>query len=227
MKQNKKGLNFAIGGIAAGIAILCFAGGYFFNKKESVVVLNPEVIRRESVLFQKIAIEQEKYETYLKTQVMVLQNILETDAKKFNEKKKTLSKKEIEKEEKALNEKATVLQQKYQAEVARITTISQKAATRMDELLNETADEFTKQNGYGILLLKNMTFFTRPCVDVTADFVRLFNEKTVSVSFTDLIVFSENQEQSQLQKEEKKGTLENQDSADQKVRQLLQKEESK
>lgn len=227
MKQNKKGLNFAIGGIAVGISVLCFTGGYFLNKKESVAVLNPEIIRRESVLFQKIAIEQEKYKTFLKTQVMVLQNVLETDAKKFNEKKKALSKKEIEKEEKALNEKATVLQQKYQAEVAHITTISQKAATRMDELLNETADEFSKQNGYDVLLLKNMTFFARPCVDVTVDFVRLFNEKTASVSFADLIMSSKNEEQSQLQKDEKKVIPENQDSTDQKNQQLLQKEESK
>lgn len=187
MKKNKTAIQIVTGGLIAGAAFLCAVAGYLYGSRPTVGVLDVARIREEGVLFQKVALEQQKYEALLKNQVAVIQDILENDIKKYKEQEKSLSQKELEKAKTALEEKAAVLQSRYRAEAAQIKAVSTRVIARLDVYLNETMKTFAAEKGYRLVLPKGVTVFSDETVDATAEFVRLFNEKTAAVSYGELV----------------------------------------
>lgn len=186
MKKNKTAIQLVTGGVFAGAVILCAVAGYVYGSRPTIGILDIGRVREEAVLFQKVGLEQQKYEALLKNQVTVIQDILENDIKNYKEQEKSFSKEEQKKAQTALEEKAAVLQARYREQAAQIKTISTQVGIRLDALLNETMTAFAAEKGYQVVLPKEVTVFADKAVDGTTRFIQLFNEKTAALSYADL-----------------------------------------
>lgn len=214
MKKNKKIVLKAVSGLVLA-GLLVAAGAGLSCKKSKIVVLNVEQVRMESVLFRQIIQEQQKFETILKTQIMVMQDILQEDAKNLSEKEKKLSASEARKAHEELDQKATVLQNRYQAEAAKIAAVSKQVIGQMNRILADAISDFAEENAYDLILPQSSVIFTRDKRDVTKDFVALLDKKTQNMTYADLLktpaqaTDNATQSVSQENKENQKGVAEN------------------
>ncbi len=184
--KNKKTI-FKIGTGIAVAALVVAAVCLGKCRNEKIVIINFDKVKEEAVIFQKVAAEQQKYETFLRTQIMSMDNMLQNDEKELNDRAAKMKTAELNKAKKELQEKQAVLQQRYQAEASKIVEISKLVMYNVNNTLAGVVSDFADQNGYDVILPQTSVIFTSHKQDVTEDFVRVLNDKTASVAYADLL----------------------------------------
>lgn len=151
-----------------------------------VVVVNPNRVSEEAVVFKKIREQQAKYEAQLNAESSVEMAALQEEQNKLEAEKKKMKADEFQKKQEALSEKIMAFKRKYAYRVRQIVTASQMAAASTEKTTNEVIKRVAKQEKAGIILsAANVMSADDKTNDITKEFVEEMNKTISEVSYPD------------------------------------------
>lgn len=150
-----------------------------------VGVLDIDRLRGEAAPYKTIAAEQKKYEEIWKMKFTAEKEILDKQDQELAARQKKMKPAELKRAVAALQKEAIALQQKYQVEASKIMAASASVRNQVDALVLETARVLAKDAGYTIVLPKGITVYAGDTVDMTDEFIKQLDKKSVKVTYPD------------------------------------------
>lgn len=155
------------------------------GNKGSVAVLDLERVKVESAPYKTIADEQRKYEEIWKIKFQAEREVLDREDKELAARRNRMKAGEFKRAIDSLQHRAVALQEKYKGEAGKILAASQSVVAQVDAVAMETLERVAKAGGYDVVLVKQSTLYAGKAADITDDFIKELDKKSVKVSYPD------------------------------------------
>lgn len=174
--------------LALAVAAVVCCG--FCKKSPKIGLLNSQRVFAEADVFRRLNADQAKYvdamlarqnedEKMLQKELTQLQNKIQSSQ---------LGEKAFAKEIAAFREKVVAYNLKYRQQQALIAHAGNVARQQVESFVQATFTEFGNA-GYSVIMPKSVTYYSKPCLDITNDFIKRLNAKDISVTFPDPALF--------------------------------------
>lgn len=174
--------------LAVAVAAVVCCG--FCKKTTKIGLLNSQQVFEQADVFRQLNAEQEKYVNAMLTRRAEDEKMLQGELKNLQNKIKSSPAGEsaFTKEIVAFREKVAAYNLKYRQQQALITHAGNVARQQVEPFIQETLSEMGSA-GYTIIMPKSATYYSKPCVDATEDFIERLNKKEIAVAFPDPALF--------------------------------------
>ncbi len=187
--------------LALAVAAVVCCG--FCKKTPKIGLLNSQQVFEQADVFRQLNAEQEKYVNAMLTRRAEDEKMLQRELNNLQNKIKSSSAGEsaFTKEIVAFREKVAAYNLKYREQQALITYAGNVARQQVEPMIQETFNDMGKA-GYTVIMPKSTTYYSKPCLDVTADFIDRLNKKEITVAFPDPALFLKAKNQGQQGQQE-------------------------
>ncbi len=160
------------------------------KKTPRIGLLNSQQVFEQADVFRQLNAEQEKYVNAMLTRraedEKMLQNELNTLQRKI--KSSPAGENAFAKEIIAFREKVAAYNLKYRQQRALIAYAGNVARQQVEPMIQEVFSEMG-ESGYAVIMPKSATYYSKPCLDATEDFIKRLNKKEITVAFPDPALF--------------------------------------
>ena len=179
----KKHKGIFIGGVCVLILIGLWAS---MSGSGSVVgVVDVMQVREKAAVYQGILSSQKKYEEEWRIRFNAEKDLLTQEDKALADKRSKTKAAVFKKEVDAFQKKVIAFQQKYQEQYTQIIMASQMAVQQADQMALETIRQLGKKKGVDVIMPMQAALYSSDRVDLTEDFIRLFDDEEFWVQYTD------------------------------------------
>ncbi len=172
--------------LAVGAAVCCG----FCKKTPKIGLLNNQQVFEQADVFRQLNAEQEKYVNAMLTRRAEDEKMLQGELNKLQNKIKSSPAGEsaFAKEIIAFREKVAAYNLKYRQQQALIAHAGNVARQQVEPFIQEILAEMGDA-GYAVIMPKAVTYYSKPCLDATEDFIERLNKKEIAVAFPDPALF--------------------------------------
>ena len=179
----KKRKNILIAG--AGVLILIGLWMGVSGSGSTLGVVDVMQVREKAAVYQGILASQQKYEEEWRVRFNAEKDLLTQEDKALADKRSKTKAAVFKKEVDAFQKKVIAFQQKYQTQYTQIMMASQMAVQQADQMAVETMRQLGKKKGVDVIMPMQAALYSSDRVDLTEDFIRLFDDEKFSVQYPD------------------------------------------
>lgn len=180
LQKHKKGIAGVVG-----VVLLVFLCVHCAGKTHSIGVVDILQVREKAVVYQGILADQQKYEEAWRDRFNAEKELLTKEDKALADKRSKTKAAAFKKQVDAFQKKVIAFQQKYQMQYTQIMMASQMAVQQADQLAMESMRQLGQEKGVDVILPVQAALYAADTADLTADFIRLFDEAKFSVQYPD------------------------------------------
>lgn len=180
LQKYKKGIVGIVG-----ILVFILLCAYCVNGRSSVGFVDVLQVREKASVYQGILANQQKYEEEWRNRFNAEKELLVKEDKALADKRSKTKVSTFKKKVDSFQKKVITFQQKYQMQYTQIMMATQVAVQQADQLALETMQQLGQEKGVDIIVPKQSVLYAADRVDLTEDFIRVFDGKKFAVQYPD------------------------------------------